>query len=102
MPKIQNFKKINSGSFRNYTHNALTANLSSYLNIFLGWNGSGKTTLSRIMRSYELNKLYDNLYQFEIVLDDKSTVTQHDTEKLHQSVKVFNDHYVDSILRDGM
>lgn len=78
------------GSIREFTAN----------NIFYGRNYSGKTTLSRIARALETGEMSDkyNGYEFTVELDDGSTITQNDYSSNKQSIRVFNEDFIEANL----
>jgi wobble nucleotide-excising tRNase len=71
------------------------------INIIYGRNYSGKTTLSRIFRILETGYIqdsYDNP-NFEILLNNKSSITQNNFKSCTLNVRVFNEDFIRSNLR---
>lgn len=72
-------------------------------NLIYGWNRSGKTTISRVFSSCEKKSIYDkdkfNQYpengEFEIKMDDGTTIKNSDVATNSQPIKVFNQDFID-------
>lgn len=66
------------------------------LNIIYGRNYSGKTTVSRILRSFEVQKLPENYSnpQFTIFSSDNSNLTQEDIANHPLEIRVYNTDFV--------
>lgn len=99
---ITKIKKINNFAvFNNFNwDNSVLGNFEK-LNILYGRNYSGKTTLSRIFRALETHQLPEKYLnpQFEVVLDDGSSITQASLSSSTINVRVFNEDFIRTNLR---
>ncbi|MDA3047860.1 AAA family ATPase [Campylobacter sp. JMF_08 NE1] len=96
---IRKFQKINCASYVNFDWN--NNEELKKINIFYGHNGSGKTTLSRILRSFEIKKLYEKYdnQEFELLLDDNVALSQSDIENNNLNVRVYNKDFINDNLK---
>lgn len=96
--QIQSIKNL--GVFQNWRKEG---NLQDYntKNIIYGWNYSGKTTLSRLFSFLEkkLIPIEFSGVEFEIKLEDNTSITQNDVLYNTLSVRVFNSDFIQDNLR---
>lgn len=96
---INKIKSINCASYKNYTWENSLENFKN-INIFYGHNGAGKTMLSRIMRSFEQQKLHQDYEEmtFEIEFDGKK-FSQDDIQSANLPLVVYNKDFINDNLR---
>ena len=96
---INKIKSINCASYKNYTWENSLENFKN-INIFYGHNGAGKTMLSRIMRSFEQQKLNQDYEEmtFEIEFDGKK-FSQDDIQSANLPLVVYNKDFINDNLR---
>ena len=96
---INKIKSINCASYKNYTWENSLENFKN-INIFYGHNGAGKTMLSRIMRSFEQQKLHQDYEKmtFEIEFDGKK-FSQDDIQSANLPLVVYNKDFINDNLR---
>ncbi|MEI7579498.1 MAG: AAA family ATPase [bacterium] len=98
--KIQKLK--NFGIFHDFSWFSAVPEFKKY-NLIYGWNRSGKTTISRVFASCQKRCVYDkdNFKQypengeFEIKIDDGTTVKNTDVETNVLPIKIFNQDFID-------
>lgn len=98
--KIERIK--NFAVFDDYKWDDITVNISKgpltfkKLNIIYGRNYSGKTSISNLIRTLETHELpekYDD-FEFEILLDDGTKITEKDIASTNVDVRVFNKDFI--------
>jgi wobble nucleotide-excising tRNase len=92
---IKRFRKINAfGSFHGYTPDTGLPPFTE-VNILYGRNYAGKTTLSRILRSFETQRIPNGIENpsFELEMSDGTTLTE-STLSSAACVRVFNQDFV--------
>ena len=96
---INKIKSINCASYKNYTWENSLENFKN-INIFYGHNGAGKTMLSRIMRSFEQQKLNQDYEEmtFEIEFDGKK-FSQDDIQSANLPLVVYNKDFINDNLK---
>lgn len=97
--RINKIKKINVGSFKDYTCPPGLSEFSD-INIILGWNGTGKTIVSKLFQSFEDGKIhFDNDEgNFNLSINNK-VYTNKTILNCGNDIQVFNKSYIDNILR---
>ena len=92
--KIKKLKRF--GIFQDFT---ASSDLSDFMkfNLFYGWNGCGKTTLSRLFASLRDKKIPSDFptCEFEIVLQDDSSIKSTSIENFTPKVFVFNQQFIE-------
>jgi wobble nucleotide-excising tRNase len=88
------------GVFKDFNWNASLSDFKNF-NLIYAWNYSGKTTLSRVLRSFETQKIHEDFLkaQYELELSDGSTAGFNDLANHSVKVRVFNTDFVSSQLR---
>lgn len=103
---LKKISKIKAASFDNFLwSNTSLEDFTDTVNIILGWNGTGKTVISRVLRSFELEKISDKLNkngdEFSILIDT-NTHNQDNLDGFKNSIRVFNEDYIKEKIQSGV
>lgn len=87
------------GVFKDFTWSSIMSDFKNF-NLIYAWNYSGKTTLSRILRSFETQKIHEDFTNssYELELHDGSSARSDALLNNSLSVRVYNSDYVSTHL----